>query len=168
MLRKRRDKEISPHRTEIYLALNSEADVNFFCLLLGLPDAERKEVVRNDDVRRKVNKALGRRFPTFIFLLDLYVMVAVITCFGIAETRYNKWLFGVIQDPDVKGLLSLHTLLKTLLSGGAYFSLREIMQAFSFYSNILHDVAQKLHEPRRHDLYYYYDSLAVTDVKRMW
>jgi hypothetical protein len=72
---------------------------------------------------------LGHIIPTCILMLDFYIILAVITCFGIAVTRYNKWLLiGGNHPPKVKGLLW------TVISGGIYFLLREVMQACSFGS----------------------------------
>jgi hypothetical protein len=50
-------------------------------------------------------------------------------CFGIAVTQYNQGLFcNSDTTPKVKGHLGF------VISGGIYFLLREILQAYSFYS----------------------------------
>jgi hypothetical protein len=115
------------NRMQSYLDQKPNADNNFYCLLQGLPDDEKKQAALHNHVQTKVKEELGHRMPTFILMFDFYMIVAVITCFGVAVTRYNQWLFSSGESP-----LNINGFLWFVISGGIYFLVREVMQAYSF------------------------------------
>jgi hypothetical protein len=116
-------------RKDLYLQLQPKADAKFFTLLQKLEEKERKDAVQHDYVKEQVERALKKKFPTFLLLLDLVFILFVIPCFGIAVVRYNKFLF---HGEDFKKL-KLHGLLAVVIAGGSYFLVREVMQAFALF-----------------------------------
>ncbi len=118
-----------PKRLQLFLEQEPKADYNFYCILHGLPGDEKRAATLHKYVQKKVKEELGYRIPTFILMLDFYIIVAVIASFGTAVTRYNQWLFSNGDPPP-----NIDVLLWVVIGGGIYFLLREVMQAFSFYS----------------------------------
>jgi hypothetical protein len=119
--------KVIPQRLELYLEQEPEANYNFYSLLQSLPDDERKKATLHSYVQKKVNERLRGQLPTCFLLLDLYFSIFVIVSFALAVTRYNKLLF-TDDHPN------LNSFLWCVISGGIYFLIREILQAYSFYN----------------------------------
>jgi hypothetical protein len=92
-----------------------------------LSGKEGREAFRDDFVQEKIQEALQHRMPTCLLMLDFYIMLAVIICFGLAVTRYSKYLFDSYL-PNFNGLLVV------VIFGGVYFFIREVMQVWAFQS----------------------------------
>lgn len=73
---------------------------------------------------------MKHRLPTLFLMLDSYFIVTALVCFGIAVTRYNNFLFS---DIDIFPS-EVNSLLWVVITGGIYYFIREVMQAYSFYS----------------------------------
>lgn len=114
---------------QLYLDQQPKADYKFYCSLLGLPDDAKREAVLHSYVQTNIKEILVQDLPTFLLTLDFIVYLMVFSSFAASVIKYCWWLF----EPKY------HTCPNNdyqwaVLSGGVYFLLREVIQAYSFYS----------------------------------
>mmetsp|Transcript_9093 Transcript_9093/g.12614 ORF Transcript_9093/g.12614 Transcript_9093/m.12614 type:complete len:884 (-) Transcript_9093:140-2791(-) len=115
----------------MYLAAQPKPTADFLSALQALPDWLRDEAVVTPHVQKILNDKIGKRFPTFILLLDGYFLIAIIACFDIASSQFIRNSFDDDATGDViddKGLVIF------LFVGGGYFLLREVAQMIALGS----------------------------------
>lgn len=115
--------------------LNAEPvpTADFFTALQSLPDWLSEQAVVMDVVQILLNEKISQRFPTFVLMLDFYVLMMVIVAYSInvitsIELRFeNQWDESVDRHMDAGPLIPLYL-------GGGYFFMREVIQLISLLS----------------------------------
>ena len=110
----------------MYLDAKPYAGADFLSAIQDLPDWLQDRAVVSSHVRNVLNEKIVRPLPAAVLMLDGYVKVMIIICFGISTKNNIDWRFRPdIHENDSKGAVIF------LLLGGAYFLLRELVQMFS-------------------------------------
>jgi len=114
----------------LQLYLNAEPTaVDFLNALQALPDWLQDTAVVSDHVRNVLNEKIVRRLPTAILMLDGYMLVIIIVCFGLATANHIDIRYG---EPGVKNETQVE--LAFLFVGASYFLIRELIQIASLLS----------------------------------
>ena len=110
----------------MYLDAKPHAAANFLTAIQDLPDWLQERAVVSQHVRDVLNEKIVRPLPASILMLDGYILVMIIICFGISTSNHIDLRFG---DPDEENHSQVAVIF--LFVGGAYFLLRELVQMFS-------------------------------------
>jgi ribosomal protein L29 len=129
------DQKESVHKCLEHL-LNAEPDptADFFTALQSLPDWLSEQAVVMDVVQVLLNEKISQRFPSFILLVDFYVLVMVIGFYSYnviesIDKRHSHDETGIPETPDIDKIWLI-----PLYVGGGYFLLREVIQLISLLS----------------------------------
>jgi ankyrin repeat protein len=113
---------------KLYLAAMPSASPDFLAALQDLPDWLQDVAVVSPHVRTILNKKIVQRFPTFILMLDGYMLLVIIICFEVATTKHIDARFS---DADLDGSI---TEIGFLYVGASYFLARELIQVVALWS----------------------------------
>ena len=116
----------------MYLEAKPHAAADFLTAIQDLPDWLQDRAVVSSHVRNVLNEKIVRPLPASILMLDGYVLVMIIICFGIATSNHIDLRFST---PEERESIPVENDSKTavifLFVGGAYFLTRELVQMFS-------------------------------------
>lgn len=111
--------------------LNAEPDptADFFTALQSLPDWLSEQAVVMEVVQTLLNEKISQRFPTFVLMVDFYVLAMVIISYSLRVVESIDARF----DPNGNDNIASEDLIPLYL-GGAYFFAREVIQLISLLS----------------------------------
>jgi ankyrin repeat protein len=109
----------------MYLDAEPVAAADFLTTIQQLPDWLQDRAVVTQHVRNVLNEKIVRPLPASILILDGYILIMIILCFGISTNEHLNSRFDV-KDTDKSGLAIVF-----LFVGASYFLLRELVQLFS-------------------------------------
>ena len=111
-----------------YLKANPSPTADYLAALQSLPDWLLDHAVISEGVQKVLNEKIAQRFPTGILLLDFNVLIVIIISFRLAIYEYidNK---NNNEEVEFNGRFRISIIL--LVSGAAYFMLRELIQILS-------------------------------------
>ena len=114
-----------------YLDAKPEPAVDFLATIQDLPDWLQDTAVVSKHVRDVLNEKIAKPLPTSILLMDGYMIILLILCFGVASRNHIDIKFAA-DDEVVEDDTQLAVIL--LIGGASYFLLREIVQIVSLIS----------------------------------
>jgi Ion transport protein len=113
--------------------LNAQPDptADFLTTLQSLPDWLSERAVVMPVVQILLNEKISRRFPTVVLMMDFYVIIMTIVSYSynVVESINRRSSHSSDNDPSIDAIPTLQLL--PLYLGGAYFTLREIVQIIS-------------------------------------
>jgi len=109
----------------MYLDAKPHAAADFLTAIQDLPDWLQDRAVVSQHVRNVLNEKIVRPLPASILMLDGYILVMIIICFGLSTSNHIDLRFGGTEENDSQVAVVF------LFLGGAYFLLRELIQMFS-------------------------------------
>ena len=110
----------------MYLDAKPHAAADFLTAIQDLPDWLQDRAVVSQHVRNVLNEKIVRPLPASILMLDGYVLVMIIICFGISTSNHIDLRFEPDQHENNSKIAVVF-----LFVGGAYFLMRELVQMFS-------------------------------------
>lgn len=110
----------------MYLEAKPNAAADFLTAIQDLPDWLQDRAVVSQHVRNVLNDKIVRPLPSAILMLDGYVLVMIIICFGVATSNHIDLRFDEENSTN-----NTQVPVVFLFFGGAYFLLRELIQMFS-------------------------------------
>lgn len=112
---------------QLYLSAEPHAAADFLNALQQLPDWLQDTTVVSQHVRNVLNKKIVHRFPAAILMLDGYMLVVIIVCFGLATANHIDLRYG--EQGEFTN--DTHGQLVFLFVGASYFMVRELVQIVS-------------------------------------
>lgn len=113
----------------LYLNAEPYPAADFLNALQALPNWLQDTAVVSPHVRNVLNEKIVRRLPTAILMLDGYMLVVIIVCFGLASYNHLDLRFGQPGATD-----TTQVPIAFLFLGASYFLLREVVQMASLVS----------------------------------
>lgn len=120
------------HSLSMYLAAEPVPTADFLTAIQDLPDWLGETAVVSKHVRNVLNNKIVKRFPTSILMLDGYLFLVLIVCFGITTKNHIDMRFTKDSAKPIEN--SSQAALAILFVGAAYFFFRELVQVISIIS----------------------------------
>ena len=145
----------------LYLNAEPYAAADFLNALQTLPDWLQDTAVVSPHVRYVLNEKIVQRLPTAFLMMDGYMLVVIIVCFGMATANHIDLRYDSTAENDTHGQLVF------LFVGASYFLWREVIQIVSLlnlgsFSSWFYDSTNWL-DVGVIFLVYYYSILMATD-----
>ncbi|KAL7579887.1 hypothetical protein ACA910_004894 [Epithemia clementina (nom. ined.)] len=112
----------------LYLDAEPFAAADFLNALQTLPDWLQDTAVVSQHVRNVLNEKIVQRLPTAVLMMDGYMLMAIIICFGMATANHIDMRYDPTVENNTQGQLSF------LFIGASYFLFRELIQIASLVS----------------------------------
>jgi Ankyrin repeat len=115
----------------MYLDAEPVAAADFFTAIQDLPEWLQDTAVVSKHVRNVLNEKIVRRLPTSILMMDGYMLLTIIVCFGLTTSNHIDIRLG---DPANGYTDTTRVELIFLYIGASYFLSRELVQIASLLS----------------------------------
>lgn len=112
----------------LYLNAEPYPAADFLNALQTLPDWLQDTAVVSQHVRNVLNEKIVQRLPTAVLMMDGYMLVVIIVCFGMTTANHIDLLY----EKDAENTTQIQ--LFFLFVGATYFLLRELIQIASLVS----------------------------------